>query len=156
MNIQNAIKCPDGKLLFSKYRHDYVTHKEYMVDGGLEYFRSSATLGAESLHLDETSSIIDICNKLICERLGILWKDIEDNDKIQDERINILDQWRRAKPMILRDHTMHHAMLHLYVGGYWMVVNARKQRDQAMGFIQPTKPAVPKIASKKPVKKKSS
>ena len=42
--IYNAIRTPDGTVLESKHRHDYVTYqdkngKEYMVDGGLEYTR---------------------------------------------------------------------------------------------------------------------
>jgi len=42
--VYNAIRTPDGTVLESKHRHDYVTYqdkngKEYMVDGGLEYTR---------------------------------------------------------------------------------------------------------------------
>ena len=51
--IRNAMRTPDGTLLQSRHRHDYVTHKdkngnEYMVDGGLSYIRSSAN-GDEEL-----------------------------------------------------------------------------------------------------------
>ena len=41
----NAIKTPDGTILSSKHRHDYVTHQDsktgevYGVDGGSEYLR---------------------------------------------------------------------------------------------------------------------
>jgi hypothetical protein len=40
----NRIKTPDGTILESMNRHDYVTYidangKEYMVDGGLDYLR---------------------------------------------------------------------------------------------------------------------
>ena len=42
--VANRIRTPDGTILESKHRHDYVTYldkngKEYMVDGGLEYLR---------------------------------------------------------------------------------------------------------------------
>lgn len=45
--IRNAIKCPDGKILESKHRHDYQGHtckltgEYFMCDGGLDYFRGS-------------------------------------------------------------------------------------------------------------------
>ena len=48
MNILNSrMRTPDGTILESKHRHDYVTHmdangKEYMLDGGLDYVRCSA------------------------------------------------------------------------------------------------------------------
>ena len=45
--ISNALKTPDGTIIRSRHRHDYVTHidangNEYMIDGGLDYVRCSA------------------------------------------------------------------------------------------------------------------
>ena len=44
--IRNALRTPDGTIIRSRHRHDYVTHtdangKEYMVDGGVDYIRRS-------------------------------------------------------------------------------------------------------------------
>jgi hypothetical protein len=44
--LANRIITPDGTMLQSKHRHDYVTYTdnnglEYMVDGGLEYQRTN-------------------------------------------------------------------------------------------------------------------
>jgi len=44
--IRNSFQTPDGTVIESRYRHDYVTHtdangEEYVVDGGLCYVRCS-------------------------------------------------------------------------------------------------------------------
>ena len=42
--LVNQIKTPDGTIIQSRHRHDYVTHVdknglEYMTDGGMDYLR---------------------------------------------------------------------------------------------------------------------
>lgn len=45
--VYNALQTPDGTIIQSRSRHDYRKYtdangKEYMIDGGLDYIRSSA------------------------------------------------------------------------------------------------------------------
>ncbi len=54
--IVNRIQTPDGTILTSHHRHDYVTYTdknglEYMVDGGLEYARRNVHESAPYIEL---------------------------------------------------------------------------------------------------------
>jgi hypothetical protein len=45
--VYSALQTPDGTIIESRHRHDYNVHedkngKRYMIDGGLDYIRSSA------------------------------------------------------------------------------------------------------------------
>lgn len=60
MIVYNAIKTPDGTVISSRFRHQYVTHidangKMYMVDGGLDYLRRSGHNDEEELSLTHES-----------------------------------------------------------------------------------------------------
>lgn len=49
--LVNAIRTPDGTILRSRHRHDFVSHKdsngcEYSVDGGVDYLKRSRGLNA--------------------------------------------------------------------------------------------------------------
>lgn len=69
--IYSALRTPDGTLLVSRSRHDYVTHtdangKQYMLDGGLDYVRSSA-------HGDEDYITIHVDDDWELVRTHMLW-----------------------------------------------------------------------------------
>lgn len=70
--ILNQIKTPDGTILMSMHRHDYVTHDDangltYMVDGGSEYLR-------RNIHKTELTLLNRIVIK-IKSMFGIKWND---------------------------------------------------------------------------------
>ena len=66
--ILNRIKTPDGTVLTSHHRHDYVSHidengETYITDGGNEYFRRSVNnIPAEELSVydDEPFEVIRV------------------------------------------------------------------------------------------------
>ena len=60
--LTNSIRTPDGTILKSRHRHDYVvyidtiTNEEYMIDGGLDYMRTNVNkVPAENLSIDTDS-----------------------------------------------------------------------------------------------------
>jgi len=66
--IYNAIRCPDGTVLESKYRWDYVEHtqedgRKYTVDGGHDYLRR----GYSDKEYEELSVDTESPHKLIRE-----------------------------------------------------------------------------------------
>ncbi len=47
-----GIPCEDGEVIVSRYRHDYVTKGDRMIDGGRDYTRSS-------VHPSATINVVD-------------------------------------------------------------------------------------------------
>lgn len=69
--IANMMRTPDGTILRSFHRHDYVTYvdkngKEYMLDGGNDYVRSSA-------NGDEEYITITSADPFIVQRQHFCW-----------------------------------------------------------------------------------
>jgi hypothetical protein len=67
--VSNRIRTPDGTILESMHRHDYVCYtdangKEYMVDGGLDYLRRNVH---EDAPYEELSLYSDAYHQLIRE-----------------------------------------------------------------------------------------
>jgi len=63
--IRNALRTPDGTIIRSRHRHDYVTHtdangKEYMVDGGLDYVRRSRNGDEEDMCVTTEDSFEEV------------------------------------------------------------------------------------------------
>ena len=65
--VSNRIRTPDGTILESMHRHDYVTYEdanglEYMVDGGLDYLRRNVHDDAPyielSVYSDDSHDVI--------------------------------------------------------------------------------------------------
>lgn len=71
--ILNAIRTPDGTVLQSRHRHDYVSHVDevtgetYVADGGLSYLRRAYNLcpATELSKYDDESHVI--------QRLVLKW-----------------------------------------------------------------------------------
>jgi hypothetical protein len=101
--LYNAIKTPDGTVIESKHRHDFVCHidangRRYCVDGGLNYLRRTADIfDYEDLSVmdDENHETRRKClfwginytkeGKWIEE--GTIWKHIKDLDTDHIENI---------------------------------------------------------------------
>lgn len=62
--IRNALMTPDGTVIESQHRHDYVAYRDkngktYMVDGGLDYLRRSCNGDEVDLSLtDEQPHVV--------------------------------------------------------------------------------------------------
>lgn len=101
--IRNAIQTPDGTILESRNRHDYVSYtdsngKHYMVDGGLAYQRRSCN-GDEvdlSMYDDEPHSV---------QRVILQWGTYGKDGKQPYSRISICDMETGHIEAVLRECT---------------------------------------------------
>jgi len=68
--LRNALKTPDGTIIESHSRYDFKRHKDangkiYMVDGGLDYARSSSNGDEEYLHVYSDQVNHDQARKIV-------------------------------------------------------------------------------------------
>lgn len=156
MIIQNVIKVEDTYLV-SKYKHDYQEYKGYVVDGGLDYIKGifpnqkptlkqrilsyfrKVTVDNYPYILTEANTMQEICDRLICEFTLRPWKELTDFGIIQAYRKQILNQWMHKEKLTLTDHTMRHALLHMYVSGYWLVQHKQAKLTDGNNNVQKTK-----------------
>jgi len=64
--LVSGMMCPDGTVLYSRHRHDYKTHDDangewYMIDGGVDYVKSSVNnVRAQYISLTTESPHVEI------------------------------------------------------------------------------------------------
>ena len=85
MLVYNALRTPDGTVIESRHRHDYVTYddangKSYMVDGGLDYLRRSA-------NGDEVDLSVSLDQGILVAREALSWGS---NGKNGDEPLRLI------------------------------------------------------------------
>lgn len=121
MIIQNALITPDGYILNSTHTHAFVEKDGYAVDGGLQYIkRSFKTQDYTDINLTIKDSLEKICHDLICERQNNFWRRMT-IEEIKKERKKIFNAYKTNKWLEYNSFTRAHAILHIYVSGYWLV-----------------------------------
>jgi hypothetical protein len=109
--LLNRIRTPDGTILTSRFRHDYVTHEDangetYMTDGGTAYLRRSVNaVPAEDLSVYVTDDHESNREYLEWGTYGkdggskLMWKKLKDLDTDHIHAIletqHQLPEWRR-------------------------------------------------------------
>jgi len=104
MILRNRIRTPDGTVIESWHRHDYVTHedangKTYMVDGGHDYLRRSAHGDEEDLSL-----VADTDDHGFC-RQHFLWGTYGKDGKQPFRRVALADMSTEHIKAVLRTQT---------------------------------------------------
>lgn len=88
--VYSALQTPDGTIIESKHRHDYVTHhdkndKEYMIDGGHDELKWTSGHGDEKFILvydDDPFEEVRKVFKWVCEKQYIKLMEIT-NDHLE-------------------------------------------------------------------------
>ena len=105
--IFNSIKTPDGTVLKSRNRHDYVTYLDengetYMVDGGFDYLkRSTNVIPATEMSLYENSDFDLIRNGF--DRYNPRTSKYETVSEMSDEWLSNIIPWFRGRPNHIDD-----------------------------------------------------
>lgn len=104
MILRNAIRTPDGTVIESWNRHDYVSHtdangKTYFVDGGRDYLRRSAHGDEEDLTIDADPDDHEFC------RTHFMWGTYGKNGDEPFRRISLMDMSTEHIKAVLRTQT---------------------------------------------------
>ena len=125
--VLNSIKCPDGTILESRYRHHFVRHvqedgREYFVDGGLDYQR----IGHSDNSYENLSLTVLDDHSIIRERFK--WTRVLDAD---------MNRLPEPQIIVLKDITEDHlqALLSWTSSGYaswinYVFVKEKEYRDE--------------------------
>lgn len=91
--LVNRIRTPDGTILESRHRHDYVTYVddnglEYMVDGGKEYLRRNLLNGSP---YEELSVYFGDSHVLVREAFKWGTRGIDGNKEVVFKTLSLLE-----------------------------------------------------------------
>lgn len=109
MILVNAIQTPDGTVIESRHRHDYVTHidsidgKEYMVDGGLDYLRRSVIGSGKDLSVYSDDPHYKIRDRFTWGTYGINGDQLKKLVKLKDLDADHIDAILETQTQI-EDH----------------------------------------------------
>jgi hypothetical protein len=124
--IYSGLKTPDGTVLHSSHRHDYVTHndknsKEYVLDGGVEYVRCSGHGDEELIEVFSDEPFEKV--RQYCYRLGYGKYGAKDYGKF---RITFLDKMTDGHLEALMTYCKEDNQ---YLPLYKMEIEYRKQNN---------------------------
>ena len=102
--LKNSIRTPDGTVLESWHRHDFVSHtdangKNYFVDGGRDYLRRSANGDEECLSIMADADDHEFC------RQHFMWGTYGKDGKQPFHRVALADMSTEHVKAVLRTQT---------------------------------------------------